>query len=98
MTLNARDKRKIATASLEQIEPDERTGGERVLDNISDLSDEFDWNWNQLDEDSAYTFQLQKDRYTISVLFDETNGGIEDAKLEIAIRSDVELYQAIRDI
>lgn len=96
--MKAKDRRLIATASLEEVEIDERSVMERMLDNISEVSDENDWIWHQLGEEDDYDFQLQKGRYTISVKLDKETSLIETSKLEVAIRSDIELFKAMREV
>ena len=96
MTLSSKDKRKINTASLAEVEDDTRTPLERVEDKIGEVADEFGWNWVVLDEDNEFDFMLQRDRYTIFVLLDKFNGNIENAKIETALFSDIEIFQAIR--
>lgn len=91
MTLSAKDKRKINTAALEEVEPDPRTAKERVMDNIGDAADKYGWLWNPLAEDSEFDFQLQRGRYALSVKLDN-DGGMESAKAETDIRSETELY------
>lgn len=94
MTLSSKDKRIIATAALEEIEPDDRSAKERVLDRIGEQADLHGWLWNQLGADAEFDFELQSGRETILVKLDN-NGNLDLAERRFDIRSDAELYGII---
>ena len=96
--MKSKDTRLISTAVLSEENLDERSMMERLLDGIGDVADDNGWMWVPLDEDDEYSFQLQKDRYTIYVKVDQSTAMVEASKLEVAIRSDIELFKAMKDI
>ena len=96
--MKARDKRIIATATFAEEDLDERSTLDRVLDNYSDVSDDEGWMWIAPGDDDDFTFEIQKDRYTIRVTLDPETNSIESAEMRVAIRSDIELLRAMREM
>ena len=96
--MKARDKRLIATATFAEEDLEERSARERVLDNYSDLADDEGWMWIAPDDDQDFTFEIQKDRYTIRVTLDPDTNTIETAEMRVAIRSEIELLRAMKEM
>lgn len=96
--MKARDKRVIATATFAEEDLDERSALSRVLDNYSDVADDEGWMWIAPGDDDDFTFEVQKDRYTIRVMLDPDTNTIESAEMRVAIRSEIELLRAMREV